>query len=267
MMTCKACGTLYAQRLPASVGATDYDAYYTEANLSVSDFIHDRVAQIVAGFLGYRQKNRLLEIGFGAGALLRAAARAGWNAEGLEISKPAVDHLSKEGLNLFCGELFEAHYPDGYFDVVVATELLEHVEDPGELVREIARILRPGGLFWATTPNVSGLSGRFLGLNWTMVCADHLHLFSRKGVHKLLLSAGFKTVHIKSEGVDPFELWQGLMHPQKLREIDIDKAVQDKVHFNEEMTKSKPKRLAKDFVNGFLRASRLGDSLKISAER
>jgi SAM-dependent methyltransferase len=267
MIVCRACGTLYAQRLPGSVHATDYDAYYTLDNLSVSGFINERVSEIVARFSSYRQTNRLLEVGFGAGALLRAAARAGWAAEGLEISKPAVDHVRKDGLKVFCGPLSEARYPGGCFDVVVATELLEHVDDPESLVREIARVLRPGGLFWATTPNVDGITSRILGLDWPMVCADHLHLFSRKGVSKLLRSAGFGRVRIDSEGVDPFEVWEALVHRKKFANIDIDKAVQDRVLFNEKMSKSLPKRVAKNFVNGFLRLSHLGDSLKISAER
>jgi len=225
------------------------------------------VAQIVAGFSGYRQTGRLLEIGFGAGALLQAATRAGWTAEGLEISQPAVDHLRKAGLKVFCGELAEARYPDACFDVVVATELLEHIDDPENLVRETARILRPGGLFWATTPNIGGVSGRLLGVKWTMVCADHLHLFSERGMSKMLETAGFKRVRIKTDGMDPFELWEGLVHPSRLAEIDIDKAVQSKLKFNEDMTRSGPKRMAKNFVNGLLRLSGLGDSLKISAER
>src|SRR5438876_11149716 len=80
MFTCKSCGTLYAACLPDSTNGLDYDAYYTADNLAVSDFINKRVEEIVAGFASYRQTNRLLEIGFGAGALLRAANRAGWSA-------------------------------------------------------------------------------------------------------------------------------------------------------------------------------------------
>jgi len=39
MITCESCGTLYVQRLPPASDAMDYDAYYTDDNLSVSDFI------------------------------------------------------------------------------------------------------------------------------------------------------------------------------------------------------------------------------------
>ncbi|HEY3027445.1 MAG TPA: class I SAM-dependent methyltransferase [Pyrinomonadaceae bacterium] len=245
----------------------DYDAYYTEVNLSVSGFINQRVEEILMGFSGYRQTNRLLEIGFGAGALLRAANRAGWSAEGVEISKTAAEHVREEGLTVFCGDLLEAGYPEGHFDVVVATELLEHVDDPESLVREVVRILRPGGLFWATTPHVGGVSSRLLGLDWTTVSADHLHLFSKKGLTSLLKNAGFRRVRMKTQGVDPFELWQALLQPKKFANVDSVKCITTRCGFNEALTRSLPRRLFKNFVNSLLRLSRLGDSLKIWAER
>ena len=105
-----------------------------------------------------------------------------WVAEGVEISRTATEHARVEGFKVFCGDLAEAGYPAGYFDVIIASELLEHVDEPGRVVAEMARILRPGGLLWATTPNIEGLSARVLGLNWTTVSPDHLHLFSRKGI-------------------------------------------------------------------------------------
>lgn len=267
MITCKSCGTLYADCLPGATNAMDYDAYYTEVNLSVSGFINQRVEEILMGFSGYRQTNRLLEIGFGAGALLRAANRAGWSAEGVEISKTAAEHVREEGLTVFCGDLLEAGYPEGHFDVVVATELLEHVDDPESLVREVVRILRPGGLFWATTPHVGGVSSRLLGLDWTTVSADHLHLFSKKGLTSLLKNAGFRRVRMKTQGVDPFELWQALLQPKKFANVDSVKCITTRCGFNEALTRSLPRRLFKNFVNSLLRLSRLGDSLKIWAER
>jgi len=267
MITCKNCGTLYTECLPDSANAMDYDSYYTDVNLSVSDFINKRVEEIMAGFSGYRQTNRLLEMGFGAGALLRAAVRAGWKTEGVEISKTAADHVREEGLTVFCGGLLEAGYPDGYFDVVVASELLEHVDDPESLVCEVVRILRPGGLFWATTPHVDGVSSRLLGLDWTTVSADHLHLFSKKGLTSLLKSAGFRRVRMNTQGVDPFELWQALLHPKKFANVDSGKAITTRRHFNEVLTKTGPTRVLKNLINGLLRLSRLGDSLKIWAER
>jgi 2-polyprenyl-3-methyl-5-hydroxy-6-metoxy-1,4-benzoquinol methylase len=270
MITCSGCGTLYVERLPEATEAMDYDAYYTHENLSVSDFIHQRVEEIVAGFSSYRKANRLLEIGFGSGVMLRAAARAGWEAEGVEISRTATEHVRAEGFKVFCGDLVEAKYEGGYFDVVMASELLEHVEDPGKVVTEIARILRPGGLLWATTPNIGGLSARMLGINWTVVSPDHLHLFSRKGISQLLHRAGFRRVRLDTQGVNPFELWRALFHRDEFLQEETVAAITERVHSGnnlvEALAKSKPRRAVKKLANEALRLSRLGDSIKVWAE-
>lgn len=270
LITCVGCGTLYVERLPDAAEALDYDAYYTSDNLSVSDYIHQRVEEIVAGFSSYRKTNRLLEIGFGSGVMLRAAARAGWGAEGVEISRTATEHVRAEGFKVFCGDLVEAKYDDDYFDVVMASELLEHVEDPGRVVTEIARILRPGGLLWATTPNIGGLSARMLGMNWTIVSPDHLHLFSRKGISQLLHRSGFRRVRLDTQGVNPFELWRALFHRDEFLQEDAVAAITERVHSGnnlvEALAKSGPRRAVKKLANEALRLSRLGDSIKVWAE-
>ena len=69
------------------------------------------------------------------------------------------------------------------FDVVIASEVLEHVLDPHAMLVEILRVLRPGGLLWATTPHGRGISARLLGLEWSNVCPpEHLQLFSVAGI-------------------------------------------------------------------------------------
>jgi SAM-dependent methyltransferase len=270
MVSCQECGTLYTSVLPAPSSAQDYDSYYTAANLSVPDFIHRRLDDIVANFEGYRLRNRLLEVGFGAGSFLQAAARASWVVEGVEVSKTAAEHLRAEGINTFCGELSEANYQEGSFDVVIASEILEHVPDPASMIREVARILRPGGLLWATTPNAKGLSSRLLGLQWSAVSPpEHLHLFSASGLRKLLSSEGFQRAQIHTESMNPFELMEKWRR-QKTNGGDSytgTDRVTTAYRLNEALLKSAPRRAVKSLMNGLLRLSLLGDSLKIAAER
>ena len=271
VLSCCACGSLYTSTLPDTSHSQDYDGYYTAANLSVPEFINQRLDEIVAGFDRYRDNNRLLEVGFGAGSLLQAATRAGWNVAGVEISKTAAEHGRAQGFETFCGELGQANYENGAFDVVIASELLEHVPDPRLVAQEIARIIRPGGLFWATTPNAKGCSPRLLGLDWSVVSPpEHLHLFSEKGLKTLLLDAGFRSVRIGTEGVNPFELFDSLRRRNGAKGTEFttgNERVNSGYRLNEALVKTGPRRAVKNAVNKLLRISHLGDSLKIWAER
>jgi SAM-dependent methyltransferase len=299
---CRACKTLYARR-DGGANALDYDGYYTGENLSVPGFIEQRLDDIFEDFARYRRTNRLLDIGCGAGSILRAARRAGWDAEGLEVSRPAAEHARAEGFRVFCGELAEAEYPDAAFDVVTASEVLEHLTDPLPLLEEAARILRPGGLFWATTPHGRGLSARVLGTQWSAVCPpEHLQLFSLGGARRAVERAGFRRVSVKTRGCNPFEIWHALRHRNDAGQstsTEQESVVAEResivaglesspaqcestaeaacgerfdrvatgYRLNEALLRNPATRALRSALNAALGATRLGDSIKISAEK
>jgi 2-polyprenyl-3-methyl-5-hydroxy-6-metoxy-1,4-benzoquinol methylase len=272
MLSCKACGTLYTANVPGNLLEHYYDEYYDEEHLALPAFIVQRLDEIVAGFKSYRQTNRFLDIGSGGGSLLEAARRAGWTAEGVEVSRTAVEHVRTLGFKVHWGELAGANYPASHFDVVTASEVIEHVADPQAMLNEIARILRPGGVLWATTPHGRGVSARALGLQWEAVIPpNHLQLFSTKGVKTLLDKAGFRRTRIIAQGMNPFEILQCLRKPARSVEEQATNTSESNhsmssQQLNELFTQSPVRRMAKGAVNNLLNLSRLGDSLKIWAE-
>lgn len=274
MLSCRGCATLYAARPGGAGPGRDYDDYYEGESIDVPAFVGGRLDEIVATFEPYRKENRLLDVGFGAGSFLEAAARAGWKPFGVEVSRSAVEGVRGRGFEVFCGEFEGAAYPDGHFDVVIVSEVLEHVPDPRALLRESARVLRPGGLLWATTPHGRGLSARLLGLEWSNVCPpEHLHLFSVASVRRLLAEAGFRQVEVATHGVNPFEILNGMLRGRAARpgsgEADAGgenfKRVESSYQLNEFLSERPTRRLLKSVLNGLLNAGRVGDSLKIRA--
>jgi ubiquinone/menaquinone biosynthesis C-methylase UbiE len=270
MLVCSGCGTIYTSSLPSEGLATAYDDYYTEANLTVPDFIHTRANEIIAQFAKYRLKGRMLDIGSGSGVILDAAKAQGWEPLGLEVSAPAVEHTRKKGLEVFHGTLEEATYPGEHFDLVTASEILEHVPDPQETLNEIARILRPGGMFWGTTPSATGTSFRLLGIDWSMIAPpEHAQLFSAKAVTQMCRRGGFTDVTIRTHGVAPGEI----MHHYKNRKrgpaegVTTHDRLEGAYQLNENLTRTPLRRFVKSTLNATLNAFRLGDSLKIFARK
>ena len=271
---CRVCETLYVSILPTEKSRMRYETggYYNDENLAVPEFITRRLGEIVGSFAPYRLTNRFLDIGCGAGSLLMAAKKTGWEAEGVEVSHPTVEHLRNNGLTVFSGELGEASFPTAHFDVVTAAELIEHVTNPSALVEEIARILRPGGIFWATSPHSNGASARVLKLKSSLVSPpEHLQLFSTVGLRKLLNRHGFRNVLVKTEGLNLSELSGAIRTREELgagvSENEGHKRVQSDYRLNEKLSSSPPRRMVKRAMNAVLRGSRLGDFLKVWAER
>lgn len=270
MVSCRNCATVYTTYSPWYSSEIYYDNYYEGESLSPPPFVQTRMEEITATFSSYRQTNRLLDVGCGAGNLLRAARTNGWDAQGVDVSANSIRHIRELGFEGFHGELSKASYPAEHFDVVTGAEILEHLAEPRLLLREIARVLRPGGLFWTTTPHGRGLSARVLGIKWRCVWPpEHLQLFSVSGLRSLLRDAGFRELRVRTTGGNPLEIFHALGGRK-----DVPKTVDqhfDRVltgyQLNESLMKSRPRRVVKDILNGALNISRLGDSLKVFATR
>lgn len=275
LQACAKCKSLFAVKVSAQTQSFSYDDYYDESNLAIPDFVHQRLDEIVSEFAPFRKNGCLLDVGCGAGVFLSAAKKAGWQAEGVEVSKPSVEHLHSQGFKVFHGTLEEAKFPDNHFDVVIATEVLEHVTEPKPLVEEIARILRPGGLFWGTTPHGKGLSAKMIGTEWSVIAPpEHLQLFSVAGMKNMFKESGFSQIEINTGATNPFELMAVLRkklsknskskEAAKYNEQNFNR-VESSYELNESLSKSSLGKSLKNILNGMLNLTQLGDSIKFKA--
>jgi SAM-dependent methyltransferase len=115
--------------------------------------------RIILSLLGDRlpaasadRTRRLLDLGCGTGTMLAHLRQFG-EVEGLDADERAVEFCRARGesrVRLLDGP--ELPLPDETFDVVTALDVLEHIEDDTRALREIARVMRPGGLLLATVP-------------------------------------------------------------------------------------------------------------------
>lgn len=134
------------------------DAYY-ERSLAPIRWIEARRLALVRALAGDCSGLDVLEVGAGGGHVLRAVARGAVGARlvAQDVS-PAFQataraNLAGLGVTFLLGELPSLGLPDASFDRVLCSEVLEHVERPGEVLAEIARLLRPGGAAVITIPN------------------------------------------------------------------------------------------------------------------
>jgi 2-polyprenyl-3-methyl-5-hydroxy-6-metoxy-1,4-benzoquinol methylase len=263
---CMACGTRFVERRPTPEEiARLYEAYYRAENLRVPDFVMFRLAEIVSGFSRYRRTGRLLDVGFGAGALLTAAEAAGWTCWGTEVAPQSLQVGQERGWRVVPGDLLGASLPEEAFDVVCMTEVLEHLEDPMSYVREVSRLLRPGGLFYATTPNGAGVNSRMLGTGWTVFSApEHLQLFCPASAGALLERAHYARCRIRTEGLNPSELHFWRIFHQNHGEVD---RVKSGYALNQRLSSGRGWRSLKRAANRLINLSQMGDTLKIYAEK
>jgi SAM-dependent methyltransferase len=249
--------------------STEYYAsfYGEERDVPVPDFVLGQLRGLARSLARYRETNRWLDVGCGRGTLLRAAAAEGWEAVGTEIAPAIVEAVRARGLDARLGLTHELDLPSGGFDVVSAIEVLEHVPDPDAFIGEAARLLRPGGAAYITTPHGRGISARLLGTRWSVVAPpEHLQLFSSAGIRSMLSRNGFQTVSLATTGVNPYELAAVIRVGRQVQQAESSR-VCESYHLNETLSTSRAGTAVKRAANAVLSMVRLGDTLKVVAER
>ncbi|WP_262850185.1 class I SAM-dependent methyltransferase [Mumia quercus] len=95
---------------------------------------------------------RALDIGAGAGGNTRVVEAAGWQATALEYSDEGVALAKERGLDVVQGDARDIPFPDDHFGLVVAYDVLEHIEEDERVVEEIARVAGPGAKVLIAVP-------------------------------------------------------------------------------------------------------------------
>jgi ubiquinone/menaquinone biosynthesis C-methylase UbiE len=109
---------------------------------------------------------RVLEFGCGTGNLAHALCERGYRVDACDISGPMITQAQEAfaadpiGWSLLPADWRRLPFDDATFDAVVASSVLEYVDDPGLVFREVARALRAGGTLHFTIPDVQKLERR-----------------------------------------------------------------------------------------------------------
>lgn len=142
-------------------------------------------------------KGRLLDVGCAAGFLLDTAREDGWDVTGVDLSPSMARHAARVlGLDVRVGTLEECELPDASFDAVTLCDSLEHVANPLTTMREVRRVLRPGGTALIVTPNIASPLARLLGTKWPhLTPREHIYYFAPETLRRLIVTAGFQPLH------------------------------------------------------------------------
>jgi SAM-dependent methyltransferase len=160
----------------------------------------DALRRFLSGGVASADRPRLLEVGCATGGFLRGA-REWFDVEGVELNEESAARARAAGFVVHTGRIADVPADRGSYDVIVAIQLVEHLPDPGDLLAEAHRLLRPGGALYLATPAVDSASFAALGADHTHVASfGHVVLFSRAGLTALAERHGFDVEHHEHYG-------------------------------------------------------------------
>jgi 2-polyprenyl-3-methyl-5-hydroxy-6-metoxy-1,4-benzoquinol methylase len=143
---------------------------------------------------------RLLDVGAGGGKLVRYLRRRGVDAQGIEPSRALFDRFLSGDPSFACATVDEAVASGAAFPVVTAFDVIEHVADPVAFLRGIAAVLEPGGVFFASTPDVESLTARAFGRRWHFYYPYHLSYFGPRTLARAAAKHGLQLIDCRHRG-------------------------------------------------------------------
>lgn len=159
-LSCKDCGLVWLHPRPSSTELLkSYDTYLSVHENEIESWrkmikpVVDTAANLIND-LKKTEGKRLLDIGCGYGFFLHEMTQRGWHVEGIEVSSTGREYARKNlGLAIHSKLLENINFPDASFDVVTLFYVIEHVHDPGKILREVHRILKPDGMVLLRWPH------------------------------------------------------------------------------------------------------------------
>lgn len=155
-----------------------------------------------------KQGAKILEIGSGLGYLTYACNKAGYVCEGLDYSETAVDFARK----FFGGTHTQGTIEDfskdheSIYDVVIATEVIEHIVDPNVFIGDSLKVLKPGGVLILTTP-IKDIHPK--GTVWeTEPAPVHLWWFTEKGIESIAKRFNAKINFVNFTAYTKNKIWK-----------------------------------------------------------
>ena len=201
---CRDCSGIQMQPMPEELDLPDFypPSYgaYQAGSAMLSGLISWYVTREVGHMLSLLPvgAKRVLDVGCGNGMVLEAISRqAHLELWGVEINSAAAAAARAKGFQIHCGTLKNACLPEGEFDLIRLGHVLEHFPSPRKELRQIRKLLKPGGVIVGETPNTVSLDFKLFGRYWgAMHAPRHLVLFNRGNLEACLRNAAFDDIHV-----------------------------------------------------------------------
>ncbi|MBC8427202.1 MAG: class I SAM-dependent methyltransferase [Deltaproteobacteria bacterium] len=269
---CLKCGTVFLGGYSDEFVQELYDYYDKYANLGKEDVFDPitttRCQELLSWFSRFGTGREVLDVGCGLGQFVDVANRSGWIAEGLELSREAVNFARRQGLAVRNMDFLSGEIRPKSYDLVTLFEVIEHVPNPAEFLQRAGEVVRPGGLVYLTTPNFASLDRFVAGKDWKIIHPEHLTYFTPRTLKALVKNTThFEILHLETRNVSIAALRKlscGLFshltpavdsHVDLEVDCDLERQTHD---FRRRMSSSTPLGLAKRFVNGLLNLTGLG---------
>ncbi len=225
VVECQGCGLLYINPRPSQeeMGKFYPGTYSWKETLEADSFLTELVRKLEKAYRYHllrdevskvakftrRGSGKVLDVGCGTGDRLDVFRKKGFETYGVETSDSAEYARDRLKLNVLKGDLFSAHFPDHFFDIVTLYNVLEHTHDPTKVCQEVQRVLKEDGFLLIQVPNKDSFQSKCFKKRWAAFDVPRdLYYFGVETLQSFLEKNGIRIAR-----VDHFMNW---WHPPTL---------------------------------------------------
>ena len=262
---CRRCGLVF------SSSYEPFDQFEEYANYNDTQLIEKAERQGAHNFKVFKKyvpdfdpQDSLLDFGCGTGYFLSNFPNLE-NKAGYEISSYEAEHGRSRGLNVYDGRLEDLVATGRKFRQIVSLQVIEHLQDPVAILKQLAELLTDDGEIFLTTPNFKGITSRITRSRWLVLYPPlHLFYFDPSTIAATLQDSGFSSVRVRTENFDPYNiLLMRRISPHNRH--DAGQQMQGVKYGKRSLTRAALK--IRDGVNHLIRLTPLGDNLIVQARK
>lgn len=196
---CRHCGSEFlTPNEETNYDQTYYKSWFDDPNQKISEIKKANFKCILSKHFTKLKDKEVLDIGCATGFLLQEAKSMGAKVSGVDINEWAIKQAKNKipDSKLFCGSLNQAiedhFFFNDSFDIVIGTDVIEHVDDIRSFLTGVNKILKYDGSALFTTPDLTSLSRLLLKRHWFQYKSEHLCFITKIALRILSNEIGFK---------------------------------------------------------------------------
>jgi len=206
-----------------------YDKEYHQAiTMAGEGSAFDRWRRQREHILRQKQSGAVLDLGCSSGGFLGTMKGKSWKLFGIEMEASTAEKARQAtGAEVFVGDVIDAPFRAGSFDVITCFDVLEHVYDPREFLGKVRQWLKPGGIFYVMLPNIESWEMRMLRTYWYgLELPRHLFHFSPRSLRYIMNALSFREVELATPPTSYLERSAGYVVSAALESVGFSPAPQ-----------------------------------------
>lgn len=146
----------------------------------------------------FKNRAKVLEVGFGGGLWLQNARDYGWNVAGVELNKEIVKKAKTLGYRVYSGKFTDIDFGDQKFELIYMNHVLEHTFSPKETLLKCNSLLTEKGWLYIRIPNFNSIAQIVFGpIHYQLDVPRHLFFFTESSIKKILSVTEFNIIKIR----------------------------------------------------------------------